>query len=65
MEAKEASSIRRSMTAATKCYLSKTPKLSKVAFVNGTDNEGDVTISYTGYATNGESFTGTILISVD
>jgi len=53
------------MTAATKCYLSKTPKLSKVAFVNGTDNEGDVTISYTGYATNGESFTGTILISVD
>ena len=53
------------VTDSTKCYLSNTPKLSKVAFVNDSDNEDDVTISYTGYATNGESFTGTILISVD
>lgn len=53
------------MTKATKCYLSNTPKLSKVAFVNGSDNDDDVTISYTGYTTDGIVFTGTVDINID
>ena len=39
--------------------------LSEVSFVPRTDFSGTAVISYTGYATNGKSFNGTIRVDVE
>ncbi len=50
----------------TKLYYktSSTPYLDKVAFVPASGYTGTVTISYTGYDTDGESYSGSIKITV-
>lgn len=53
------------MTKTTNCYLSSSPELSNVAFVNYSSNDDDVAISYTGHTTDGAIFTGSIEINVD
>lgn len=39
--------------------------LSEVSFVPRTDFSGTAVVSYTGYATNGKSFNGTIRVDVE
>lgn len=54
------------VTTSTKLYYDTddTPYLDKVAFVPYTGYTGTVTIKYTGYDTDGDSYSGTIKISV-
>ncbi|MEL7655490.1 MAG: S-layer homology domain-containing protein, partial [Bacillota bacterium] len=53
------------VTATAKYYYDDTPALSRVSFVPDKDSDGTVTIKYTGYDTDGDSFSGKIKISVD
>ncbi|HWP80162.1 MAG TPA: S-layer homology domain-containing protein [Candidatus Acidoferrum sp.] len=55
-----------SVTTSTKLYYDHdyTPYLDKVAFVPASSYTGTVTINYTGYDEDGESFTGVIKITV-
>ena len=48
----------------TKYYRSDTPALSKVAFLPASSTSGEVSISYTGYDTKGNSYSGTVKIDV-
>jgi len=59
-----ASSYSSVVSATTKYYYDGTPSLSKVTFVPYKDYNGTVTIKYTGYNTDGDSFTGTVKITV-
>lgn len=48
----------------TKYYYDDSPSLSKVAFVPYKDYNGTVTVKYTGWNTDGVTFTGTVKITV-
>lgn len=50
------------MTQTTECYLNRA---FKVAFVNNSSNDSNVTISYTGHTTDGTVFIGTIDININ
>ena len=50
--------------ASTKYYYDRTPYLMNVTFVPYRDYHGTVTIDYTGYNVDGDSFTGTVKIEV-
>ena len=52
------------VSASTKYYRSSSPYLSSVAFVPYSGYTGTVTVSYTGYSTDGDTFTGTVKITV-
>jgi len=53
------------VAAATKYYYDDSLYLSKVTFVPKKDYSGTVTIKYTGYDEDGDSFSGKVKISVD
>ena len=53
------------VTASNKYYYDETPALSKVTFVPDEDSDGTLTIKYTGYDTEGDSYAGKIKISID
>ncbi|MCD7948243.1 MAG: S-layer homology domain-containing protein [Oscillospiraceae bacterium] len=53
------------VTASTKYYRSSSPKISDVTFVPASGYTGTVSISFSGENTSGDSFDGTIKISVD
>jgi len=59
-----ASSYDSAVSTSTKYYKSTTPSLAKVCFVPTAGYSGTVTISYTGYNTDGDSYTGTVKITV-
>jgi hypothetical protein len=59
-----ASSYTSKVASSTKYYRSISPLLSEVTFVPATGFTGTVTIPYTGYTSNGTTFTGKIVISV-
>ena len=46
----------------TRYYRNSSPKISQITFVPADGFSGTVTISYTGYDTAGESFTGNVII---
>ncbi len=52
------------VSASTKYYYDDTPSISKVTFVPYKDFYGAVTIKYTGYNVDGESFSGSVKITV-
>jgi len=52
------------ITSDTRFYSSNMPNISEVTFVPYAGYSGTVTLSYTGYATSGVSYTGTIQIFV-
>ncbi len=58
------SSYDSAVSASTKYYRSASSYLSKVTFVPKTGYTGTVTISYTGYNTDGDSYTGSVKITV-
>ena len=58
------SSLGSAVSANTKYYYDDSPSLSKVAFVPYKDYNGTVTVKYTGWNTDGDSFTGTVKITV-
>ena len=60
-----ASNYGSAVSASTKYYLDSEAYLSEVSFVPKTDYTGIVTINYTGYNTDGESYTGKINITVN
>lgn len=49
----------------TRLYRVGSPSLSRTAFVPNSSYSGTVSIGFTGYGTNGGSFTGTVEIQVD
>ncbi len=49
----------------TRYYRSGTPSISRITFVASNAFSGEVTVPFTGYSTNGESFSGEMLIRVD
>ena len=53
------------VSATTKYYRNTLPDISHVTFVPYSDYAGTVTIFYTGYGTDGNSFTGEIKIAVE
>ncbi len=53
------------VSASTKYYRSKTPYISYISFVPQSSYTGTVSISYTGYDTEGESYTGKLKITVN
>ena len=52
------------VSSSTKYYRSSTPSISNVSFVPKSGTSGKVTLTYKGYATDGESYTGKIIINV-
>ncbi|MGO5114619.1 S-layer homology domain-containing protein [Candidatus Avoscillospira sp. LCP25S3_F1] len=52
------------VTSSRKYYRYSTPYLDKVTFVPNSSFVGTATIPYTGWSTNGKSFTGTVTIDV-
>lgn len=52
------------VSASTKYYYEDSPYLKKVSFVSASRNAGTYTIKYTGYGTDGSSFTGEINITL-
>ena len=46
----------------TRYYRNSSPRISQITFVPADGFSGTVTISYTGYDTAGESFTGNVII---
>ncbi len=52
------------VSASTKYYYEDSPYLKKVAFVSANKNAGTYTIEYTGYGSDGASFTGSISITL-
>ena len=59
-----ASSYTSKVSASTKYYRSSSLYLDNVSFVPDDDYSGTVTISYTGYSTGGDSYTGKVKITV-
>ena len=53
-----------SVTAGTNYYFNTSPNISTVSFVPEAGFNGSATISYTGYATDGTSFAGSVVITV-
>ena len=58
------SSYTSEVTASTKYYYDSSLYLSRVTFVPKTDYTGTVTISYTGYSEDGDSYAGKVKITV-
>ena len=58
------SSYDSAVSSTTKYYYKTSPYISKVTFVPKSTYTGTVTITYTGYDTEGESYSGTIKITV-
>lgn len=53
------------VSSGTPYYRDYAPYIDSVAFVPAADYDGTVTIAYTGYATNGTSYSGNIVIKVE
>ncbi|MBR2743085.1 MAG: S-layer homology domain-containing protein [Clostridia bacterium] len=53
-----------SVTAGTNYYFNTSPNISSVTFVPNSDFTGSATVSYTGYSTDGSSYTGSVVITV-
>ena len=54
----------KTVSSSTSYYRSESPQLSDVSFVPASGFTGKVTIDFTGYNTNGKSFSGTVSIQV-
>ncbi|MBQ1374732.1 MAG: S-layer homology domain-containing protein [Clostridia bacterium] len=52
------------VTAGTNYYFNTTPLISQVSFVPDASFTGSATVSYTGYATDGTSYSGSVVITV-
>jgi hypothetical protein len=52
------------VTSTKKYYYDESPRISRIAFVPDKDFSGSVTITYTGYDIDGDSYTGKIKITV-
>lgn len=53
------------VTSGTKYYVGSSPYISYITFVPKTGYSGSFSITYTGYSTDGEGYTGKIYITVD